>query len=61
MAKTLRIKTGLKIEYVQVFDRELSMIIGNPVKRALGIKIKKELFADNPNIVLLPSMAPKKK
>jgi hypothetical protein len=56
MAKTMEIK----IKYVQIADRIFGgfTLIGQPVKYAFGKKIRKELFDDNPDIILMPSVSP---
>jgi hypothetical protein len=55
-------KKYIKTDYVQIMDRKIGglTLIGQPVKLELGKKIRKELFGDNPDIILYPSVAPKK-
>lgn len=52
----------IKVEYVQFMDRSGKdglTLIGQPVRRALGIKIWKELFGSNPNVIPMPSVRPR--
>jgi hypothetical protein len=50
------------IRYVQIVDRNPKKgltVIGQPVRLSLALQVKKELFGDAPNIILMPSVPPK--
>jgi hypothetical protein len=55
-------KKTIKINYVQIMDRKIGglTLIGQPVRLKLGKKIRKELFDNNPDIILYPSVSPQK-
>jgi hypothetical protein len=56
-------KKKISIKYVQMVERSPTglLIIGRPIKKEFAIKVKKELFGNNPNVSIIPSMPPIKK
>jgi hypothetical protein len=56
------VRIGTSIRYVQIVDRNPKKgltVIGQPVRVSLALQVKKELFGDAPNIILMPSVPPK--
>jgi len=55
-------KKVLRTNYFQIMERSAKgmILIGQPIKGDLAKRVKKEMFAENPNIIAYPSVAPQR-